>query len=352
MQRSSTRWRLWTLAVLQAMGSSCSSAPQVNGKPDPDCYFGEVLIDGDCARRCETGGQCATHAGQHCVNEDDAGGYCGCVSDWCGNREDCSSLTGRCVSVACSERVPCESDSHYCDTERRRCYPDNGDCSSEGCQPIPTELADVAAVECGAEDVCTVRRAMSVPLFVDPRYMDPIKVDQPAAGERVSDGEQVAFRWQEIAESALLLVFDVEPSETKKFMDSAVWGAAASAGARPRVDWRSGYAIEKGEWIDATPSPPPPGAYYLLVQAVKGEEVVRLSALIPFLVGNDTKAPWPSPHQSCDTEGSPTQCLHPQIPMVCDGARCRQLCGSDGDCSGGRTCERPDARLNARMCSR
>lgn len=351
MRRPSIDGGCAVVAVVQSLATSCSQEWE-DSKDHCDCYaIREVCVDDVCARACDTTSDCP-ESGQHCVHDYYYDAYCGCDPDRCDDREDCSSTVGSCVAVECSERVSCESASAYCDVERRRCYPDNGDCSAQDCPPVPAALTEFAAVDCAKDDICEARRVSILPPFGSPRYSEPIQVDEPQPGERAEDANEVEFAWQEFAESALVLVFDAEPSETEEFRERAVWGAAIPAGEHPRVAWQAGYPVVDGEWLLGTPSPLSPGVYYLLVQAVEAVDVMRLSPLVPFLIGEDTEPPWPRPNDSCDDEGLTEQCEHPQLPMVCDGANCRQLCGSAEDCLGGRACERPDERLGARMCSK
>jgi hypothetical protein len=324
-----------------------------SGKMDAvaPCFEGETAVEGSCALVCTSDGECSQED-QRCIPVDGGTPYCGCDPNLCGEREDCRSPTSYCDEVPCSERVACESSLDFCDIDRRRCFAKNGQCQDQSCPTIPWEFRTYAATECGADGFCKVSKVVSSPAFLSPQRSNPLAVKEPGGGAVFEAPAAPRFCWESVSEPVIALVLNEQPKATDDLHRYAIWGAAVPAGEGSCVEWGEGNAIDGDDWLSASPRPLDVGVYYLLVQAVDGERLNQLSTLVAFVVGEPDVPAWPEPGERCSERGAAGECEHPSTVMVCDGTRCRQLCGSDAECGGARVCELPDEQFKVRLCSR
>jgi hypothetical protein len=249
--------------------------------------------------------------------------------------------------VVCSARVPCANAADICEVETERCFPSNGDCRDGGaCPAFGSALGDAATVECGSGGLCRVRPKLSPPDFLD--VDRAVTVRSPEPGHEYAPGDLPTIAWDAVAGAVtLVLVTDATfPDSEQTLHDHAVWGAALREG-QTRVTWGAGHPIRAGRWLDASPAAPASGRHYLIVQAVRRDDLAAVSVVVPFRVGTD--APWSVPGDRCVEPGVPGSCDNPGIILGCVAGRCRRVCASDADCDPSHRCQRPSGGL--RVCS-
>lgn len=243
-----------------------------------------------------------------------------CEPDLCPEGQAC--IGNFCTPVMCSERDPCSS-GEFC--YLFECFPASGSCRDDPCPRLP----EADEVVCGPDQYCHVEQTPPPPIsgLIADRA---VPVSRPSSGETFPAEADVRFTWNAGGAAVVVLVLDAVPAWSGEVLPSAIWGLARAASASPTARWADGVAIRDEVW-QAAPEPAPEGApLYLLVQAVHKGELVAISPLVPFIVG---ESGWRLPGDACDVT-EPEPCANPGRAQTCYQGSCAVLCASSADCAG------------------
>lgn len=263
-----------------------------------------------------------------------------CNAHWAdtSDRYECTSAQGSCVEVECGDIVTCEGSAEVCDPRVNACYPSNGACATiTDCPQFGIRDTARGDVEC-EEGFCRARPLLEAIRLPETAAVPLLRVSDPSPGAVLDAAADMALSW-EPGEAAgdIVLILEGLPERIEDALDHAIWGVVRSGTQAPSATWAEGVAIVEGQWQDAPPSAPPTGGpYYLLVQSVEKGQLLGLSDLVPFAIGQDA---WPGDRAACADQGVVAgECFHPTRLMTCRGGQCRTICASNADCSATSAC--------------
>lgn len=291
-----------------------------------------------CLRRCDAG--ClAGHACTEIVVPDVCDPIC---SDaLCPLGQACSFATGVCGNLTCAS-TGCADANDFCDTSARVCYPLTGSCGDDDdCPDLGGAALAVGRLKCEG-GFCRLhpRPQPLLPFFVG---KDELAVFQPTAGSVFVPSEDIELRWAPQPTAVLLLIVERLPSSFSELLEDAVWGGAAQRDV-DRLRYSEGRTIINGEWSQSVMPLPQDTTLYLLVEAVMQDELVAVSAPVPFRIGSG----WSDVGDLCGMDQS-AACSNPakDPPLVCRDGRCVAACASHKDCAP-LACAPPDGGV--RLC--
>jgi hypothetical protein len=155
-----------------------------------------------------------------------------------------------------------------------------------------------------------------------------IQVLVPRLGDPpFKDGTLPSFQWAPVDAVTIVLVLGDLPPSLPDILSKAIWGVTLPP-STDHTDWKAGNDIMNGAWQPFTSLPPTNRTLYLLVEAVRPNQVVAASKPIPFRVGN----PWPKPGDHCDDQNGCANPTAPDSPLYCYMSKCQLVCASHADC--------------------
>jgi hypothetical protein len=331
---SLARWSPLVIAASLLASSACS--PGDGGPPaacceTPDSYPNEVCVDRECFQACGDDADCEW--GNRCVRAERP--YCDprCEQALCPERFECEAERGSCWEPdLCGNVVPCLDDTMICDSAADKCYPRNGDCSTEGCPHFEAALDGVGEVGCDdATKLCAVARVTPDDAWLSSSELRGLAVRQPseATTQAYPDASEIRFEWEDPGSAVLLRVLTPRPASLGEYEDHVVWGASVPSGGPTTLRWSEGYAHTSDGWREDAPAPPVDGTYYLSIVGVTDGARVSISELMPFRVGSEQ---WPQPADLCQQEGAYVDCDSPVLALSCHDAHCWRICASHLDC--------------------
>jgi hypothetical protein len=248
-----------------------------------------------------------------------------CHQEDCGPREECLGKYGGCFEVECGSVTPCLDPSNICDESQLRCFPANGACSDEVVCP-DFGISSTVAIDCGKDKLC---HATSKGALLPAPVSAPaeLAIVSPNPGDHFATVDEIHIEWD--ATVAVVLVELLKGDGD--LPNSIVWGATLPLGGASSVDWTDGHSVVHGEWVSGHPNAINDGLYYVLVQAVKSQDLVAASLLVPIQLGTDST--WKDVGESCSQEGVPGDCFNPAAPQACVDGSCERVCASHADCA-------------------
>jgi hypothetical protein len=255
-----------------------------------------------------------------------------CLSTDCRNdHEECNDV-GTCVHVGCGALYPCQPCSgcnpEYCDPVDRKCRDAAGACSSDADCPAPPYPFDQSIdIRCDTQmGVCHAAQKPLQAIAGLSGDQSVVTVSMPKNGASFASVDDISFFWSASAGATFGLVLSQWPQFSDELQQYAIWGVAVPDGTARTVHWADGVSIDsQGNWGGAPGDPPRDQPLYLLVTAVRPNELLGVGDPIVFEVG----AGWGGPGDAC---GATTGC-DPTRPLVCDGGSCRLVCASHRDCN-------------------
>jgi hypothetical protein len=302
----------------------------------PDlCYLGTRCSDGGCETEpigcsttcagpedCGEGHACVTQNWSQVCSLD-------CDSTLCADRRECRS--GACSAVDCGFVYDCLDDTTICDAWAHRCYPFDGSCATVSeCPHFDGRLEEVGVTTCDGA-YCRVAAQPTLPI----PGLEPdgaASVQDPSEGATFASASEMVIRWAGPPGVSIVLVVAEVPESASTLLDSAIWGASVAEGGERELVLADGDAVSGGAFQHGTAAVLPTGTpLFVYVEIISGSELVAVSPLVPFMVG-DT---WPASGDPCAAPGNvPGDCWHPTRLQGCSPAddRCRVVCLSYRDC--------------------
>lgn len=276
--------------------------------------------------------------GQACVpNRDPTApvGFCDrCEHALCPEGQEC--MGDECRPVDCGFYVDCPRATDFCDPFVNTCYPSNGACASvDDCPHFDESLTSAGRLAC-REGFCRIDPR---PLAQVPGLEAPAQVEllSPRHGTRFPSVDTFQLAWSGPRADAIVLILTGLPQTPGDVLSLAIWGASIPADQPTELRLEQGVEIIDGVWSpNHSASLPENTPLFALVQLVEGEQLLAISPLVPFIVGQSWKEPGDICTQSID-------CEHPRYVQSCLENQCRVLCASNRDClPWSQTCSWPD----------
>lgn len=326
-------------ALLVALPSACSAPPEAQGDPCSRCPETMGCVGQRCVPRCDEQ-ECS--AGHACI-EDLMLCDPDCDDSLCGEDEKCSGPSGKCVAVECNDNKPCTGSREFCDP-KNRCLPLSGQCGSAACPALPDGAASAFDIACGSDNQCHAAREPEKISFLP--AVTGLRVFEPLAGAQYDDIRDLQITWEPTGTAVLVLVLDKVPWSAEDMEEHTRWIAARGANDAAKVTWPNGFVLaEDDSWDPVPKSYKPEGNFYVLVEAVNGEQLKAMSAPIEIVAGGV----YLQAGEPCNSPvGEEGECHNPALPQTCVAGSCRVLCGQDDDCPQDSRCEEPEQAM--RFC--
>lgn len=279
-------------------------------EPDPDTDAGPAHqpLTGYCTSTCDT---TACPAGMVCSSH-------GACNDGCDRvRLD------RCTQ------------DEFCNFDQRKCFPRAGSCKTESdCPKFSKALMSRGTLSCISErcrfePTFGMSSASKLAAPVANNGLQPIAVQQPSVGQRITNMETFTFQFGVAAE--VMVVSILARSDFKDLTDAAnaaLWTAYLDPPkARAGIRISDGGAVRDGAWFAETPRLPLDRPLYFLALGYDEGRLTAQSDVIPFMIGE----PLPQPGDACPSVREGEFCSEGSA-LFCIGGTCRTPCFSDEDC--------------------